>query len=275
MKAIMVVGTTSHAGKSLLVTALCRMLSRRGWRVAPFKGQNTTPSAYVTANGAEIGYTQAVQAWAAGVSPQAEMNPVLLKPQGNTTSQVIIKGRPVGQTTATHYHETYFESGWQAVQESLARLGQDFDLLICEGDGNPAEINIKQRDLANMRIATALKAPTILVADIDRGGAFAHIVGTLELLAPEERALVKGIIINKFSGQKSLLQPGLDWIEERTGIPVLGVIPWIDGAFPAEDSLSLMERPVEKQSAELNIAVIRLPRISNFTDFDQIGRAHV
>lgn len=270
MKAIMVVGTTSHSGKSLLVTALCRMLSRRGWRVSPFKGHNMAPNAYVTPNGAEIGYPQAVQAWAAGVSPQAEMNPVLLKPQGHSTAQVVIKGRPVGQTTTAHYHETYFETGWQAIQESLARLGQEFDLVICEGDGNPAEINMKQHDLANMRIAKALKAPTILVTDIDRGGAFAHIVGTLELLEPDERALVKGIIINKFRGQKSQLQPGIDWIENRTGIPVLGVIPWIDNASPAEDSLSLMERPVEKQSAELNIAVIRLPRISNFTDFDPL-----
>ncbi|MEM8613946.1 MAG: cobyric acid synthase CobQ [Cyanobacteria bacterium P01_H01_bin.105] len=270
MKAIMVVGTTSHSGKSLLVTALCRILSRRGWRVAPFKGQNTAPNTYVTANGAEIGYPQAVQAWAAGVSPQAEMNPVLLKPQGSNSSQVIIKGRPIGQTTPTHYYETYFETGWQAVQESLARLSQEFDLLLCEGDGNPAEINIKHRDLANMRIAKALKAPTILVTDIERGGAFSHIVGTLELLDPDERALVKGIVINKFRGQKSLLQPGIEWLEKRTGIPVMGVIPWMENAFPNEESLSLMERPVEKQSAELNIAVIRLPRISNFTDFDPL-----
>ena len=271
MKAIMVVGTTSHAGKSLLVTALCRMLSRRGWRVTPFKGQNTAPNTYVTANGAEIGYAQAVQAWAAGVSPQAEMNPVLLKPnQSGSASQIIIKGRPVGQTTPAHYYETYFETGWQAVQESLARLGQEFDLLICEGDGNPAEINIKHRDLANMRIAKALKAPTILLADIDRGGAFAHIVGTLELLEPDERELVKGIVINKFHGQKSLIEPGIEWLEKRTGIPVLGVIPWIESASPKENSLSLMERPAEKQSAELNISVIRLPRISNFTDFDPL-----
>ncbi|MBX2862567.1 MAG: cobyric acid synthase CobQ [Leptolyngbyaceae cyanobacterium MAG.088] len=270
MKAIMVVGTTSHAGKSLLVTALCRMLSRRGWRVAPFKGQNMAPSTYVTSNGAEIGYAQALQAWAAGVSPQAEMNPVLLKPQGNGASQVIIKGRPVGQTTPTHYYEAYFETGWQAVQESLARLGQEFDLLLCEGDGNPAEINIKHRDLANMRIAKALNAPTILVADIDRGGAFAHIVGTLELLEPDERALVKGIIINKFQGQQSLLQPGIEWLEKRTGIPVLGVLPWIHSALPTAGSLALMDRPIEKKSAELNIAVIRLPRISNFTDFDPL-----
>ena len=270
MKAIMVVGTTSNAGKSLLVTALCRILSRRGWRVAPFKGQNTAPNAYVTGNGAEIGYSQAVQAWAAGVPPQAEMNPVLLNPRGNTALQVIIKGRLVGQTTLTQYSEIYFETGWQAVQESLARLGQEFDLLICEGDGSPTEINIKHRDLANMRIAKALKAPTILVTDIDRGGAFAHIVGTLELLEPDERALIKGIIINKFRGQQSLLQPGLDWLKERTGIPVLGVVPWLNSAFPTENAFSLMERPIEKQSAELNVAVIRLPRISNFTDFDPL-----
>ena len=266
----MVVGTTSHAGKSLLVTAICRILSRRGWRVAPFKGQNMALNAYVTANGAEIGYAQAVQSWAAGVLPQAEMNPVLLKPQGDTTSQVIIKGRPVGKTTAADYYEKYFNTGWQAVQESLARLSQDFDLLVCEGAGSPAEINLKHRDLANMRIAKTLNAPTILVADIDRGGVFAHIVGTLELLDPDERALIKGIVINKFRGQKSILQPGIDWLEERTGIPVIGVVPWLDSSLPAEDSLSLMDRPVVKQNAELNIAVIRLPRISNFTDFDPL-----
>lgn len=270
MKAMMVVGTTSHAGKSLLVTAICRILSRRGWRVAPFKGQNMALNAYVTANGAEIGYAQAVQSWAAGVLPQAEMNPVLLKPQGDTTSQVIIKGRPVGKTTAADYYEKYFNTGWQAVQESLARLSQDFDLLVCEGAGSPAEINLKHRDLANMRIAKTLNAPTILVADIDRGGVFAHIVGTLELLDPDERALIKGIVINKFRGQKSILQPGIDWLEERTGIPVIGVVPWLDSSLPAEDSLSLMDRPVVKQNAELNIAVIRLPRISNFTDFDPL-----
>ncbi|WP_121971155.1 cobyric acid synthase CobQ [Leptolyngbya sp. BC1307] len=270
MKSIMVVGTTSHAGKSMLVTALCRILSRRGWRVAPFKGQNMALNSYVSTTGAEIGYAQAVQAWAAGVPPQAEMNPILLKPQGDQTSQVILKGRPIGQTTAERYYEDFFSTGWQAIQESLARLSQEFDLLICEGAGSPAEINLKHRDLANMRIATYLEAPTILIADIDRGGVFAHIVGTLELLEPEERSLIKGIVINKFRGQRSILQPGIDWLEERTGIPVIGVIPWIDEAFPAEDSLSLLERPAVKTQAEITIAVIRLPRISNFTDFDAL-----
>ncbi len=268
VKSIMVVGTTSHAGKSMLVAALCRILSRKGWRVAPFKGQNMALNSYVSTTGAEIGYAQAVQAWAAGVPPQGEMNPILLKPQGDQTSQVILKGRPIGTTTAADYYKDFFSMGWQAIQESLARLSQEFDLLICEGAGSPAEINLKHRDLANMRIATYLEAPTILIADIERGGVFAHIVGTLELLEPEERALVKGIVINKFRGQRSILQPGIEWLEERTGIPVIGVIPWINEAFPAEDSLSLLERTAVKSQAEITVAVIRLPHISNFTDFD-------
>jgi len=270
MKAIMVVGTTSHAGKSLLTAALCRILCRRSWRVAPFKAQNMALNAYVTANGGEIGYAQAVQAWAAGVLPLVEMNPVLLKPQGDMTSQVIIKGKAVGKVSAVEYYEQYFDLGWQAVKESLQRLSEEFDLLVCEGAGSPAEINLKHRDLANMRVAKYLNAATILVVDIDRGGAFAHVVGTLELLEPEERALIKGIVINKFRGQRSLLDSGITWLEERTGIPVLGVIPWIDNLFPAEDSLSLMERRTSKTHSDINIAVIRLPRISNFTDFDTL-----
>lgn len=270
MKSIMVVGTTSHAGKSLVTTALCRILSRQGWRVAPFKAQNMALNAYVTNTGCEIGYAQAVQAWAAKVSPQVEMNPILLKPQGDTTSQVILRGRPAGQTTAKDYYNKYFDIGWQAVQESIARLEQDFDFLVCEGAGSPAEINLKHRDLANMRVAKRLNAPTVLVADIDRGGVFAHIIGTLELLDPDERSLIKGIVINKFRGQKALLQSGIDWLEERTGIPVIGVIPWLDHVIPAEDSLSLLERSRTKASAQLTIAVIRLPHISNFTDFDPL-----
>ncbi|MBD2071222.1 cobyric acid synthase CobQ [Leptolyngbya sp. FACHB-671] len=270
MKAIMVVGTTSHAGKSLLTAALCRILCRRGWRVAPFKGQNMALNAYVTASGGEIGHAQAVQAWAAGVTPRVEMNPILLKPQGDMTSQVVLKGRVVGRVGAADYYEQYFEPGWQAIEESLARLGEEFDLVICEGAGSPAEINLKHRDLTNMRVARHLDAPTLLIADIERGGVFAHIVGTLELLEPEERSLVKGIIINKFRGQRSLLQSGITWLEERTGVPVVGVVPWLDHAFPAEDSLSLLERNASPASSEINIAVIRLPRISNFTDFDPL-----
>lgn len=270
MKAIMVVGTTSHAGKSLLTAALCRILSKRGWRLAPFKGQNMALNAYVTANGGEIGHAQAVQAWAAGITPAVEMNPILLKPQGDMTSQVIIKGRPVGRATALEYYEQYFQPGWQAITESLQTLSAEYDLVICEGAGSPAEINLKHRDLTNMRVARHLNANTILVVDIDRGGAFAHVVGTLQLLDPEERALIKGIVINKFRGQRSLLQSGVEWLEKYTGIPVIGVIPWIEHDFPAEDSLDLFERPTKKTKGDITIAVIRLPRISNFTDFDPL-----
>ncbi|HEY9614337.1 cobyric acid synthase CobQ [Allocoleopsis sp.] len=271
MKAIMVVGTTSHAGKSLIATALCRILSRRGWRVTPFKGQNMALNAYVTPNGGEIGHAQAVQAWAAGVMPCVEMNPILLKPQGDMTSQVILMGKTVGRVGAADYYEQYFTQGWQAIEESLRRLGSEFDLVVCEGAGSPAEINLKHRDLTNMRVAMHLNAPTLLVVDIDRGGAFAHVVGTLELLEPEERALIKGVVINKFRGQRSLLDSGITWLEERTGIPVVGVIPWMEHLFPAEDSLDLLERNFQKKAnSEITIAVIRLPRISNFTDFDPL-----
>ncbi|MDX2244365.1 MAG: cobyric acid synthase CobQ [Leptolyngbyaceae cyanobacterium bins.302] len=270
MKAMMVVGTTSHAGKSLLVTAICRILSRRGWRVAPFKGQNMALNAYVTSSGGEMGHAQAVQAWAAGIAPMIEMNPILLKPQGDMTSLVILKGRAAGRVNAAEYYEKYFDQGWQAIQESLKRLSEDYDLLICEGAGSPAEINLKHRDLTNMRVAKHLNAPTLLVVDIDRGGAFAHIVGTMELLEPEERALIKGVVINKFRGQRSILQSGIDWLEERLGIPVVGVIPWLDQSFPAEDSLSLLEPRSSNSISDINVAVLRLPRISNFTDFDPL-----
>ncbi len=270
MKAIMVVGTTSHAGKSLITAAICRILNRRGWRVAPFKGQNMALNAYVTASGGEIGHAQAVQAWAAGIAPWVEMNPILLKPQGDMTSHVIIKGKAVGKVGAAEYYEQYFDVGWQAIEESLRRLSEEFDILVCEGAGSPAEINLKHRDLTNMRVAKHLNAPTILVVDIDRGGAFAHVVGTLELLDPDERALIKGVVINKFRGQRSLLQSGIDWLEERTGIPVIGVIPWLDQSFPAEDSLSLIDGRSSNPTGDLNISVIRLPRISNFTDFDPL-----
>ncbi|MGK7929974.1 MAG: cobyric acid synthase CobQ [Microcystaceae cyanobacterium] len=270
MKSLMVVGTTSHAGKSFLTTAICRILAQQGWHVTPFKGQNMALNAYVTNTGGEIGYAQAVQAWAAKVNPIVEMNPILLKPQGNMTSQVILKGKAVGITTATDYYRDYFDLGWKTITESIDRLTMEYDFLVAEGAGSPAEINLKHRDLTNMRVARHLNAPTLLVVDIDRGGAFAHVVGTLQLLEPEERALVKGIVINKFRGQRSLLDSGIEWLENYTNIPVLGVIPWRDQLFPAEDSLSLLERPSRKSNAELQITVIRLPRISNFTDFDAL-----
>jgi len=270
MKSLMVVGTTSHAGKSLLTTAICRIAARRGWRVAPFKGQNMALNAYVTASGGEIGYAQAVQAWAAGTQPTIEMNPILLKPQGDMTSQVILKGKAVGKVGAADYYEQYFDIGWQAIQESLQHLSTEFDLIVCEGAGSPAEINLKHRDLTNMRVAKHLNAPTILVVDIERGGAFAHVVGTLALLEPDERALIRGIVINKFRGMRSILQPGIEWLENYTGIPVIGVIPWLEQVFPAEDSLDLFERKTSAFQGDLNISVLRLPRIANFTDFDPL-----
>ena len=270
MKSLMVVGTTSHAGKSLLTTAICRIAARRGWRVAPFKGQNMALNAYVTASGGEIGYAQAVQAWAAGTQPTIEMNPILLKPQGDMTSQVILKGKAVGKVGAADYYEQYFDIGWQAIQESLQHLSTEFDLVVCEGAGSPAEINLKHRDLTNMRVAKHLNAPTILVVDIERGGAFAHVVGTLALLEPDERALIRGIVINKFRGMRSILQPGIEWLENYTGIPVIGVIPWLEQVFPAEDSLDLFERKKSAFQGDLNISVLRLPRIANFTDFDPL-----
>jgi len=270
MKAIMVVGTTSHAGKSFLTAALCRILARHGWRVTPFKGQNMALNAYVTSTGGEIGHAQAVQAWAAGVAPRVEMNPILLKPQGDMTSQIIIKGNAVGTVKASEYYEKYFDVGWEVVQESLYRLSLEFDMVVCEGAGSPAEINLKHRDLTNMRVAKHLNAPTILVVDIERGGAFAHVVGTLELLDPKERSLVKGVVINKFRGQKELLDSGIEWLEEKTNVPVLGVIPWSHQQFPAEDSLDLLERNRRRSSEDININVIRLPRIANFTDFDPL-----
>lgn len=269
MKAIMVVGTTSHAGKSFITTAICRILARRGWHVTPFKGQNMALNAYVTTTGGEIGYAQAVQAWAAETNPRVEMNPILLKPQGNMTSQVILGGKGAGITTASDYYQQYFEKGWNAIVQSLERLAIEYDFVVCEGAGSPAEINLKHRDLTNMRVAKYLNAPTLLVVDIDRGGAFAHVVGTLQLLDESERLLIKGIVINKFRGQRSLLDSGIEWLENYTGIPVLGVIPWQNITFSAEDSLDLLERRSKGQK-EINITVLKLPHIANFTDFEPL-----
>jgi adenosylcobyric acid synthase len=270
MAAIMVVGTTSHAGKSLITAAICRILARRGHRVTPFKGQNMALNSYVTASGGEIGFAQAFQAWAANIEPQVEMNPVLLKPQGDMTSQVVLNGVVVGVTSARAYYEDYFDRGWAAIKTCLASLSGAFDYIVCEGAGSPAEVNLKHRDMTNMRVALHLNAPTILVVDIDRGGCFAQVIGTLAILEPEERALVKGIVVNKFRGQRDLFDSGVEWLEAQTGIPVLGVIPWLDELFPAEDSLDLMERRGRKKGAELTIGVVRLPRIANFTDFDPL-----
>jgi adenosylcobyric acid synthase len=275
-RSLMVVGTASHVGKTLLVAALCRLLKKAGKRVSPFKAQNMSLNAYVTAEGHEIAYAQALQAWAAGIPPAVEMNPILLKPQGNLTSQVVLNGVAVDTCCASEYYERWFAPAWEAVKTALARLQQQYEWIVCEGAGSPAEVNLKQRDLANMRVALHLGSPTWLVADIDRGGALAHVVGTLQLLEPEERALIRGIVINKFRGARELLQPGLDWLENYTGIPVVGVLPWLDWALPQEDSLGLEAGPQlwevrrPRRGDRLEIAVVRLPQVANFSDFDPL-----
>lgn len=268
-KAIMVQGTASNAGKSILVTALCRILYQDGYRVVPFKSQNMALNSFVTKDGGEMGRAQVLQAQACGLEPQVEMNPVLLKPTGNTSSQVIVLGKPVGNMSARGYHRGKNLDLLTTIQETLEHLHHDFQVIVIEGAGSPAEINLKDRDIANMRIAKMAGAPVILVADIDRGGVLASIVGTLELLDPDERDLVQGIVINKFRGDVSLLTPALDYLEAKTGKPVLGVIPYLNLRLPEEDSVCLEEGKTPTRG-EIEVAVIYLPRISNFTDFDPL-----
>lgn len=273
-RAIMFQGTSSHVGKSVLVAALGRLLYRDGYRVAPFKSQNMALNAFVTADGGEIGWAQAVQAQACGLTPQVEMNPILLKPTGPASSQVIVQGHPADTLTASAYHRQYNLSFWPAVEECWQRLSREYEIIVIEGAGSPAEVNLADRDLANMRTARMASAPVILVADIDRGGALASLVGTLELLPPEDAARVCGFILNKFRGDKELLQPALAFLEEKTGRPVLGVVPYLDEiGLPEEDSVSLEEtsKRGSQGSCDLRIAVIGLPRIANFTDFQSLA----
>lgn len=266
----MVQGTTSDAGKSTLVTALCRLLHRRGVSVAPFKPQNMALNSAVTADGGEIGRAQAVQALACGLEPHTDMNPVLLKPNSDTGSQVIIRGRAVGNMDAITYHG-YKKTAGLAALESHRRLARQYEVVLAEGAGSPAEINLRQGDLANMGFAEAVDCPVLLVADIDRGGVFAQLLGTLEVLAPSERERIAGFVINRFRGDVALLQPGLGWLEERTGKPVLGVLPYLpDLHLEAEDSLSLNERQDERGREALKVSILVTPRLSNHTDFDPL-----
>ncbi len=269
----MLQGTSSHVGKSILTTALCRIFLQDGQRVVPFKAQNMALNSYVTADGLEMGRAQVAQAEAAGLLPMVDMNPVLLKPTGNACSQVILNGRPVGNMSAREYHKGYAIKAFDAVKEALSRLDKAYDTLVIEGAGSPAEINLKDHDIVNMRVAKHLGAPVLLVADIDRGGSLAALVGTLGLLDEEERAHVKGLIINKFRGDVSLFTPAIDFLEEKTGKPVLGVIPYIgDLGIDDEDSVSLEEKGTGPSSDKVNIAVVQVPKISNFTDFDSLSR---
>ena len=269
----MLQGTSSHVGKSILTTALCRIFLQDGQRVVPFKAQNMALNSYVTADGLEMGRAQVAQAEAAGLLPMVDMNPVLLKPTGNACSQVILNGRPVGNMSAREYHKGYAIKAFDAVKEALSRLDKAYDTLVIEGAGSPAEINLKDHDIVNMRVAKHLGAPVLLVADIDRGGSLAALVGTLELLDEEERAHVKGLIINKFRGDVSLFTPAIDFLEEKTGKPVLGVIPYIgDLGIDDEDSVSLEDKGSGPLADTVNIAVVKVPKISNFTDFDSLSR---
>ena len=265
---LMIQGTTSDAGKSTVVAGLCRALKRRGVRVVPFKPQNMALNSAVTADGGEIGRAQAVQAQAAGLAAHTDMNPVLLKPNSDTGAQVIIHGRAIANMEAAVYHD-YKSVAREAVLASHQRLAAQYQMIVVEGAGSPAEINLRANDIANMGFAEAVDCPVILVADIDRGGVFAHLVGTLALLSESEQARVCGFIINRFRGNLALLQPGLDWLEQHTGKPVLGVLPYLHGLhLEAEDSISRAK--TETAPDGLRVVVPALPHISNHTDFDPL-----
>jgi len=269
-KTLMIQGTASSVGKSIIVAALCRVFRQDGFHVAPFKAQNMALNSFVTSEGGEIGRAQAVQAEAAGIEPSVHMNPVLLKPEADARSQVIVLGKVVKNLAASQYYE-YAPHLLRIVEDSLNRLRSAYDIVVIEGAGSPAEINLKERDIVNMRVARIAGAPVLLVGDIDRGGVFASLIGTLELLTEEERNLIKGFIINKFRGDLGLLRPGLDLLEKHTGKPVLGVIPYFRGiAIAQEDSVYLDERPTNPTNGNVDVAVIRLPHISNYDDFDPL-----
>ncbi len=265
----MVLGTASHVGKSVTVAALCRLLNDRGISVAPFKSQNMSLNSYVTPEGDEIGIAQAVQAYAARVVPTSDMNPVLLKPKGDTTTQVVLHGKPYCDV---HIGEYYLKTEFllEEVVRAYRRLDEQYETVIVEGAGGAAELNLYDRDIANILLAEELQIPIVLVADIERGGVFAQIYGTLALLPEAVREHVVGIIINKFRGDPALFEKGVKQIEELTGVQVLGVVPYTDTGLPSEDSLSIADK--RAVDAPVRIGIIRLPRISNFTDFELLER---
>ena len=272
-KVLMIQGASSSVGKSLLVTALCRLFAQRGVRVAPFKAQNMSNNAAVCVDGAEIGRSQAVQATAAGIEPTAEMNPILLKPEGNARSQVIVMGHPWRTLLAGEYYQHKAEL-WPVVTTALDRLRDAYELVVIEGAGSPAELNLHATDIVNMAVARYARSPVLLVGDIDRGGVFAQLLGTLWLLPPAEQALVRALVVNKFRGDLALFAEGVRILETRSALPVLGVVPFVPNLYiPEEDSASLDE-VTEMPSvgmAEIDIAVIRLPRLANFDDFSPLA----
>jgi len=272
--ALMFCGTASDVGKSIITAGFCRSLLKRGLSVAPFKSQNMSLNSAVTPEGGEIGRAQAMQAQACKIPTHTDMNPVLLKPNSDTGSQIIVQGRPVANMNVREY-DSYKPQAFERIRESFANLRQSFDFIVAEGAGSISEINLKQNDIANLKIASMARCPVILVADIDRGGVFAQIAGTIDLLDPAEKAYIKGIIINKFRGDISILTPGIEFIQERTGVPVLGVLPWLpELCLPAEDSVILSQESqrarIRNGSNHIRVGILRLPRISNFTDFDQL-----
>ncbi|CAK6473474.1 cobyric acid synthase [Bacillus sp. EB93] len=270
-RSIMIQGTSSDVGKSLICTAFCRVFSNKGLRVVPFKSQNMALNSYVTLDGGEIGRAQGVQAEAARITATTDMNPILLKPKQDMVSEVIVHGKHFLDMNAKSYRSQFVQEAMPIIRKSVEKLQDEYDIIVLEGAGSPAEINLKDRDIANMRMAKLTDAAVILVADIDRGGVFASIIGTLALLDQEERDSVKGIIINKFRGMRELLDDGIEWVEKETGIPVLGVLPYLDVNIEAEDSLALSSlrfKKPKKAEFPIDVAVLRFPRISNFTDVD-------
>lgn len=276
-KAVLIAGCTSDAGKSVLVAGLCRALSRRGIKVAPFKAQNMSNNSAVTPDDGEIGRAQALQAAACGLAPSVKFNPILLKPGSDRTSQLVVLGLATGNVSAKNYieHRAYLRT---VAAESLAQLREDYDVVVCEGAGSPAEINLRETDVANFGLAEAADLPVYVVGDIDRGGVLAHFFGTHQIVSAEDRARIKGFIVNKFRGDASILQPGLDALEHMTGVPTIGVLPFVDGLWiDAEDSLqssvgtSIGPKHPPLGEDRLQVAAIRLPRISNATDVEALA----
>jgi adenosylcobyric acid synthase len=271
-KVIMVQGTASHVGKSVLVAALCRIFKNDGFTVAPFKAQNMSLNSYVTPDGGEIGRAQAVQAEASGIACSVEMNPILLKPEADSRSQVVVLGRPQMSTTAADYYKLKTKL-WPVVTGALEKLRSQYEVVVIEGAGSPAEVNLRGDEIVNMKIARYSRSPVLLVGDIDRGGVFASLLGTLWLLKPSDLRLIKALVINKFRGDKKLLEPGLKFLEKKSRLPVAGVIPYFhDINIAQEDSVSLEQLESKERPAQIDIAVIRLPHISNFDDFDPLDK---
>lgn len=270
-RTLMIQGATSNAGKSALVAGLARIFARRGVRVAPFKAQNMALSVSLLRDGPQIGTAQAFQARAAGIEPTADMNPILLKPSSKTGSQVFVEGYPVKNMTVSEYHD-FQPVAWEHAKAALDRLRDEYELVLIEGAGSPAEINLRDHDIANMAVALHADSPVLLVVDIERGGAFAHIVGTMELLSEDERSLVAGFVINRFRGDESLLDPGLDYLQERYGVPVVGVVPYLSGwQGDEEDSLAL-ESIAEVPDADIVVGVLRLPYFASGNEVVRLSR---